>query len=57
MAERRGSGRLVKQVQDAGTAVMNWLNAHRPPPGVPTGGYREAARAEQWATGQVGMLE
>jgi hypothetical protein len=49
-------GHLIEQVGDAGTAITSWLRAHRPPPGVPTGGYRQAAQAEQWATEQLGML-
>jgi hypothetical protein len=49
-------GELIKQVKDASTAITGWLNAHRPPPGVPTGGYRQAEQAEQWATEQLGML-
>ncbi|MBC6461255.1 hypothetical protein HKK72_25750, partial [Actinomadura sp. HBU206391] len=49
-------GELIKQVQAASAAITGWLNAHRPPPGVPTGGYRQAQQAEQWAAQQIGML-
>jgi hypothetical protein len=49
-------GQLITQVRDAGAAITAWLNTHRPPPGVPTGGYRQAAQTEEWASAQVGML-
>ena len=47
---------LIRQVQDAHTAIRGWLNTHRPPPGVPATGYRQAEQAAQWAADQLGML-
>ncbi|MFC5754036.1 hypothetical protein [Actinomadura rugatobispora] len=49
-------GQLIKQVQDANTAIRSWLNGHRPPPGVSAAGYRQAEQAAQWAADQLGML-
>ncbi|MGP4025219.1 hypothetical protein [Actinomadura sp. 3N407] len=47
---------VVKQLQDAQNAIQSWLNAHRPPPGVPAAGYRQADQVARWAAEQVGML-
>ncbi|MFC9976063.1 hypothetical protein ACFVH6_34745 [Spirillospora sp. NPDC127200] len=47
---------LLKQVQDADNAIKVWLAAHRPPPGVPSTGYRQADQVALWASEQVGML-
>ncbi|WP_026341286.1 hypothetical protein [Actinomadura atramentaria] len=47
---------LIKQVQDARTAVTVWLAGHPPPPGVPTGGYRQAEQVKVWLVDQLGML-
>ncbi|MEW2358019.1 hypothetical protein [Spirillospora sp. NPDC029432] len=47
---------LIRQMQDADNAIRGWLNGHRPPPGVPATGYREAQRVAEWASGQLGML-
>ncbi|WP_433325494.1 hypothetical protein [Spirillospora sp. CA-294931] len=47
---------LIKQVQDANTAIKGWLNTHRPPPGVSATGYRQADQVAQWAADQLGML-
>ncbi|MEU8796617.1 hypothetical protein [Spirillospora sp. NPDC048819] len=47
---------VVKQLQDAQNAIQSWLNTHRPPPGVPAAGYRQADQVARWAAEQVGML-
>jgi hypothetical protein len=47
---------VIKQLQDAQHAIRGWLNAHRPPPGVSTAGYRQADQVAQWAADQLGML-
>ncbi|MFB4315704.1 hypothetical protein [Actinomadura sp. 21ATH] len=47
---------LIRQMQDADNAIRGWLNGHRPPPGVPATGYREAQRVAEWTAGQLGML-
>ncbi|MFF5257448.1 hypothetical protein ACFY4C_00775 [Actinomadura viridis] len=47
---------LIKQVQDAETAIKGWLNGHRPPPGVSAAGHRQAEQVAQWAADQLGML-
>ncbi|MFV2176389.1 hypothetical protein ACFHW2_26115 [Actinomadura sp. LOL_016] len=48
--------RLVRQMQDAQSAIRGWLNAHRPPPGVSAAGYRQADEVAQWVGSQLGML-
>ncbi|GAA2406981.1 hypothetical protein GCM10010191_13980 [Actinomadura vinacea] len=47
---------LIKQVQDANTAISGWLNGHRPPAGVSAAGYRQAEQVARWAADQLGML-
>ncbi|MFC0039317.1 hypothetical protein [Actinomadura rayongensis] len=47
---------LVRQVQDARSAIAGWLAGHRPPPGVAATGYREAEEVAVWLTTQFGML-
>uniref|UniRef100_UPI001A954B5E hypothetical protein n=1 Tax=Actinomadura roseirufa TaxID=2094049 RepID=UPI001A954B5E len=47
---------VIKQLQDAQRAITAWLDGHRPPPGVPAGGYRQADQVAQWAADQLGML-
>lgn len=48
--------RLIRQVQDAQNAIRGWLDGHRPPPGVPATGYRQADQVGRWAADQLGML-
>ncbi|WP_030145007.1 hypothetical protein [Spirillospora albida] len=48
--------RLIRQVQDAQNAIRAWLDGHRPPPGVPAAGYRQADQVGRWAADQLGML-
>ncbi|WP_396453803.1 hypothetical protein [Actinomadura sp.] len=48
--------RVIRQLQDAQNAIRGWLDAHRPPPGVPAAGYRQADQVAQWAADQLGML-
>ncbi|MEV4258689.1 hypothetical protein AB0J52_36490, partial [Spirillospora sp. NPDC049652] len=47
---------LLRQVQQANTAIRGWLAGHRPPPGVAATGYRQAEQVGQWAADQIGML-
>ncbi|MFC4907808.1 hypothetical protein [Actinomadura gamaensis] len=47
---------LLRQIQQANTVIRGWLAAHRPPPGVPATGYRQAEQVAQWASDQIGML-
>ncbi|MCP2338416.1 hypothetical protein [Actinomadura rupiterrae] len=47
---------LLRQVQQANAAIRGWLAGHRPPPGVPATGYRQAEQVAQWASDQIGML-
>ncbi|GAA4094121.1 hypothetical protein [Actinomadura miaoliensis] len=47
---------LLKQMQEAATAIRGWLNGHRPPPGVSAAGYRQADQVAQWTADQLGML-
>ncbi|MFC6883028.1 MULTISPECIES: hypothetical protein [Actinomadura] len=47
---------VIRQLQDANTAIKGWLNGHRPPPGVSSAGYRQADQVAQWAADQLGML-
>ncbi|WP_026411644.1 hypothetical protein [Actinomadura oligospora] len=47
---------LLRQVQQANTAIRGWLAGHRPPPGVSASGYRQAEAVGQWASDQIGML-
>ncbi|MBT2209713.1 hypothetical protein [Actinomadura sp. NEAU-AAG7] len=48
--------RVIRQLQDAQNAIQGWLNGHRPPPGVPATGYRQADQVALWAADQLGML-
>ncbi|MFC4051389.1 hypothetical protein ACFOY4_16990 [Actinomadura syzygii] len=47
---------VIRQLQDAQNAIQGWLNGHRPPPGVPTAGYRQADEVARWAAEQLEML-
>ncbi|WP_067795045.1 hypothetical protein [Actinomadura formosensis] len=47
---------VIRRLQDAQNEIQGWLNAHRPPPGVSTAGYRQADQVAQWAADQLGML-
>jgi hypothetical protein len=47
---------LLRQMQEAATAIRGWLNSHRPPPGVSAAGYRQADQVAQWTADQLGML-
>ncbi|URN02506.1 hypothetical protein LUW74_03405 [Actinomadura madurae] len=47
---------VIRQMQDAQNAIQGWLNGHRPPPGVPAAGYKQADEVARWAAEQLGML-
>ncbi|WP_329520088.1 hypothetical protein [Spirillospora sp. NBC_01491] len=47
---------VIRQLQDAESAIRGWLNGHRPPPGVSAAGYRQADEVARWAADQLGML-
>jgi|GEM_PF-2525980 len=49
-------GHLLKQMTAANRAIIGWLEAHPPPPGVPVSGHLRAQEVSVWVGEQLGML-